>query len=228
MTLSSADMKRLCDLGVTLEAATVMAEMIERYSVTRAPSRTAMTGAERARKYREKRKFGVTKTVTPPPEKTVTGIVIVPHTPLEKTPSLPVFQEVLKKESKVIARDDEQGFSELWAVFPKRDGNNPRKPALQSYLRALKKGATKEEICDGALRYTAHCDAGTRFVQQCVTWLNQEGWKNEYVAGKAKQSELMDAGDRLIGKLQARGRDRDDAERDRNQNGLFDPLDTAV
>lgn len=180
MSLSSEDLRRLSDLGVTLEAVTFITEILERdVSVTRRDGK-AMTTAERARRYREKHKPVTQKAVTSRDVSVTAEPPLVPQTPLEKTPSLPVFQEVLKKESKEIARANEQGFTEVWEVFPKRAGNNPRKPALASYLKALKNGATVTEIRDGALRYAATCDAGSRFIQQCVTWLNQEGWKNDY------------------------------------------------
>lgn len=209
MPLTVDDMKRFSDLGASLEIVTFVTEILERdvtnrHTVTKPsqtvthPSRGGMSGAERTRKYREKRRLIVTPTVTNVTSQPVTEASLVPHTPLEKTPFLSVSQEVLKKESKGIARENEQGFAELWAIFPKREGNNPRKPALQSYLRAIKNGVTVTEICDGALRYACHCDVGTRFVQQCVTWLNQEGWKNEYALNTNRNGSAFAQASRLI------------------------------
>ena len=73
-------------------------------------------------------------------------------------------------------------FDEFWDEYPKRAGGNPKKPALAKYLTARKRGATAADILTGTRRYAASLGpkAGTQFVAQAATWLNQERWKDEY------------------------------------------------
>ena len=71
-------------------------------------------------------------------------------------------------------------FDRFWAVYPRRAGANPSKPARISFERALKRGANPERIIAGAARYGAEQrkpkNAGTPFVCMAATWLNQERW----------------------------------------------------
>jgi hypothetical protein len=77
-------------------------------------------------------------------------------------------------------------FRELVAAYPKRKGRNPLKPALKSYERALAAGTTHAEILAGAKREHARCSEekiiGTPYVPQLVTWINQEGWRDNQSA----------------------------------------------
>jgi len=123
-----------------------------------------------------------------------------------------------------------QRFEEFWAAYPKRAGTNSRKEAAERYRRAIVRGVEEAAIIAGAARYAAFCDAegntGTQFVQQAVTWLNQEGWTNEYAPSRKRQSELMDAFDRVGEKLQRaagnQGADGPSGERHRPLRG-YDP-----
>lgn len=74
-------------------------------------------------------------------------------------------------------------FEAFWKVYPKRDGDNPKKPARASYRRARKKGATQAEIVGGLLGMVRKAKADKRpeagrFIPQAVTWLNQERWRD--------------------------------------------------
>lgn len=93
----------------------------------------------------------------------------------------------------------ESRFPEFWAAYPKRDGNNSRKDADAKFERLVKSGISPDTIIDGAKRYAAWCDATgktrTEKVQQATTWLNQNGWENDYViaahaAGQPRQSDF--------------------------------------
>lgn len=70
-------------------------------------------------------------------------------------------------------------FSEFWDAYPHRDGKRNRSGAMRSYERAVKRGASEQDIIDGALR--AHGDRRVRegFARDPTTWLNQEGWADE-------------------------------------------------
>lgn len=75
----------------------------------------------------------------------------------------------------------EQAFAEFKSVYPKRKGANPWVPAQRSFEKAVKK-TQPQTIIDGARVYAAEQrdlgNAGTPFVCQAVTWLNQQRWKD--------------------------------------------------
>lgn len=71
-------------------------------------------------------------------------------------------------------------FEEFWRVYPKREGNNPRKPAEDLYLRATKRGEDPDAINAGARRYAEKesRNVGTPYISQAVKWLRNECWKD--------------------------------------------------
>lgn len=76
-------------------------------------------------------------------------------------------------------------FEGWWKLYPKRLGNNPRKPALASYISARRHGATAKEIAAGIywerialMKHPEGNRIGTQFVPMASTWLNQERWKS--------------------------------------------------
>lgn len=76
-------------------------------------------------------------------------------------------------------RDEMQ--ERFWKAYPSRgDASNPKAPALEKFVRAVKAGADPEEIIAAASRY-AEIErragrAGTEKVAQAMTWLNQRRW----------------------------------------------------
>lgn len=194
--LTAAEAKRLIKAGLSAEAIGIVIEIIECHTtanptVTQPPLRQPMTTAERARKYREKKRLGA---VTP----NCDGVTL-PVTPSPTPPSLPSetqenkgFEEVKKKEETEgtreavtpIDQDIEDWFNKFWASYPKRAGNNPKKPAHKKFVTLVRHGANADEITAGALRYKRFCDAtkkiGTEWVKQAQFWLSQECWNGEY------------------------------------------------
>lgn len=73
-------------------------------------------------------------------------------------------------------------FERFWSVYPKRAGNNPKKPARKSWDARIEQGADPEVMIAAAERYGRFCDAtdkiGTEYVKQSQSWLspNCEGW----------------------------------------------------
>lgn len=63
-----------------------------------------------------------------------------------------------------------QEFEDTWAIYPPREGDNPKKKAYQCWHARLKGGRTAEEIRQGVERYREYCQAkgqlGTEFVMQ--------------------------------------------------------------
>lgn len=81
-----------------------------------------------------------------------------------------------------VARTSEpEGFAEFWSLYPKRIGENPRKPALEKFGSAIKAGAASADIIEGLRRFVAACKKdnriGTRFVPMAQTWLHQARWQ---------------------------------------------------
>lgn len=74
-------------------------------------------------------------------------------------------------------------FEEFWSEYPRREGSNPRKTALQVYQQAVKSGADEQSIIDGAKRYRSDLrrrgQEGSRYVAQAVTWLRQSRWEDD-------------------------------------------------
>jgi hypothetical protein len=74
-------------------------------------------------------------------------------------------------------------FEHFWAAFPKRAGSNPKKPARAKWEAVIRRrAATFEDLLAGAERYADQVKrARTKpdFVTMCVTWLNQERWRDE-------------------------------------------------
>ena len=95
-------------------------------------------------------------------------------------------------------------FDEFWAVYPKRGlAANPRKPARDKFLRAVKSGADPEAIIGGARRYAEIEKRSGRFgtekVAQAQTWLNQQRWADypavpPSVASSASRATIFSRG----------------------------------
>lgn len=85
-------------------------------------------------------------------------------------------------DEKISVSCEERAFSAFLAAYPKRDGANPKKPARQKFLAALKR-VPAETLIAAARAYAADIrdrgKGGTEFVAQMTTWLNQERW-NDY------------------------------------------------
>lgn len=123
-------------------------------------------------------------TVTP------SGVDVTGGSGVEDTP--PVAQETLPQwrgrhtepslepsmNHKNVSDED---FEVFWKAYPKRDGPNPKQPALNSWRRAVRK-ADAETIISSAKAYTKECEAKgivkTQFVPMASTWLNQERWND--------------------------------------------------
>lgn len=169
----------------------------------------------------------------PQPSTNLSADIVVAAEVRSPTPSknniTPLFQKDSGKEDSRIQHAREDRFDEFWRAYPKREGNNPRKPASERFGRAVAKGADPTEIISGAHRYAEHLKAtgkdGSQFVQQAVTWLNQEGWKNEYQQGKNGHDRFgfMGAAERARASLN--GGNRHDDPRGGSSDGLFDRAD---
>jgi HNH endonuclease len=76
--------------------------------------------------------------------------------------------------------DGGQDFEEFWKTYPKRAGANPKTPARQKFLAAVKSGVPSAEITQAARQYANEQrqlgKIGTEHVAMASTWLNQKRW----------------------------------------------------
>jgi hypothetical protein len=76
-------------------------------------------------------------------------------------------------------------FDEFWKEYPKRDGDNPRKPAEKKFNALVKTGVDPEFIIAGARKASAEArrqsSYGTKFVPQAIKWLNDQRF-HDYAA----------------------------------------------
>jgi hypothetical protein len=120
--------------------------------------------------------------------------------PSAQTQNQPEKRRVYISPLKPPTGGEPEGFAEWWAAYPKRDGANPRKPALEKYALALRKGASPDDMLRGLQAYAAEQKRqgkiGTPYIAQAVVFLNQERWR-DYLA-KAPKAD-PDDGSRLFG-----------------------------
>lgn len=117
-----------------------------------------------------------------------TGVTQTPTGVSQEGPNLseePINQPKKASPPKFDEKVLEQDFLEFWAAYPSRS-NNPKQPAMKSYIKARKEGASKEIIMAGLLAY-ARTRAGKdpEYTAMAATWLNQKRWEDDY--GPAKQ-----------------------------------------
>lgn len=74
-------------------------------------------------------------------------------------------------------------FEVFWRVYPSRGCHaNPKRPAQQSFLAAIKRGADPADIVASAEAYAALARRvfhDPRFIPRAVTWLNEERWSDQ-------------------------------------------------
>jgi hypothetical protein len=77
-------------------------------------------------------------------------------------------------------------FENFWSVYPSRHPHsNPKKPALEKFAMALKRGIDPAVIIRGAENYRAAIERNrtdARYIAQAQTWLNQERWNDHQEA----------------------------------------------
>lgn len=101
-----------------------------------------------------------------------------------KTTTSPVQKDILTDIQKVPVAKPVDGFDEMWAIYPRRQGGNSRKNAEASFRKALKAGVPAATIIDGVRAYAEHCDATgktrTEFVKTAEAWLNGRFWESDW------------------------------------------------
>lgn len=81
--------------------------------------------------------------------------------------------------------DDPPGFVEAWKLYPRRQGGNPRKLALQAWRARIREGIPAADLIAAVKRYRSHVEStgkeGTEFVLQASTFFGpKERWREDY------------------------------------------------
>jgi hypothetical protein len=87
----------------------------------------------------------------------------------------------LTEPSEAIASEGQPSrFEEFWAVYPNRDGDNPKLPAQLKFDALVKTGVDPELMIAGARRYAEEMakkgKIGTEFIAHALKWLSQQRW----------------------------------------------------
>jgi hypothetical protein len=118
-----------------------------------------------------------------------------PHTdrdvPLQGDQVVPVQGDLTdqgtKKENRRVLTHSESevdsAFEKFWQAYPHRGLHaDPKKPAAEKFVAAVKRGAHPAIIIAAAERYrraVEKTNTAPRFVAQAVTWLNQARWDEQ-------------------------------------------------
>lgn len=75
----------------------------------------------------------------------------------------------------------EKEFEIIWKEYPRKQG---KANALKSYIKARKKGVTKETVYNGLQDYIKYIKTEkiqSQYIKQGSTWFNQECWNDDYL-----------------------------------------------
>lgn len=90
----------------------------------------------------------------------------------------PGLQEGKGREGNGVIDLNTEGFEAIWAIYPRRNGDNPKRKALHAFNARRAEGHDPEEIKAGVERYARWVRSagkeGTEFVKQAATFLGPE------------------------------------------------------
>ena len=109
--------------------------------------------------------------------------IVEDETPSDTLIDIPVSQELTVAAPAVPVKakkrnDYPDDFEEFWRTYPR---TKEKPPAFKAWKKALKSGATADEIIAGAARYAKYrAGEPERFTKYPATWLNKGLWVEEY------------------------------------------------
>jgi hypothetical protein len=91
-------------------------------------------------------------------------------------------------------------FLDVWRIYPKRSGSNPKGKAFSAFNKRIDEGDSWHELFDGAEKYHRYCDAtgkvGTEFVMQAATFFGPERhYENDWTIPKAATRKSLPRND---------------------------------
>lgn len=218
MQLTTAQLKRLVAAGTPAKALVIISEMFEAVrdpsAIASAPvsaAKTPDTSEEKREKERNRKRLARAKAKADKAGLSADKPDKSPTPPLIESP--PVISKGVLKGSKesVYAREELESFERFKAAYPKRSGNQPWNKALPKYVRIVRGGVLDLVLIEAADKYRGHCEAEgivkTKFVAQAITWLNGEGWKNDYEINNSRGSAFSQASKIIRERLEGRGFD---------------------
>lgn len=88
---------------------------------------------------------------------------------------------IISKENDCVSKSQlEEEFNIIWSDYPNKKG---KANALKSYIKARKKGITKEDIYNGLQDYIKYIKIekiDQQYIKHGSTWFNQECWNDDY------------------------------------------------
>ena len=103
---------------------------------------------------------------------------------------------IISKENDCVSKPQlEEEFDEIWKEYPKKQG---KANALKSYIKARKKGTTKDDVIKGLVAYLQYIKiekVDQQYIKHGSTWFNQECWNDDYtIRRNITTKDLADAG----------------------------------
>ena len=87
---------------------------------------------------------------------------------------------IAKANDSVSSASLEDEFNIIWSLYPRKQGKSN---AFKAYVKARKKGITKETIYNGLQEYLKYIKVEIKkpqYIKQGSTWFNQECWNDDY------------------------------------------------
>ena len=91
-----------------------------------------------------------------------------------------------------------ENFNLFWNAYGKI-GN--KQQATKSYNKAIKEGASHEEILRGVNSYQSYCQAlrqEQRYIKHASTWLNNKGWEDDYTIHETANAGISSARAKML------------------------------
>lgn len=112
------------------------------------------------------------------------------------TNTIPITNSI---SNTITNKELEEEFEVIWAKYPNKKG---KANALKAYIKARKKGTTKEDVMIGInnyIRYIQIEKIEPQYVKHGSTWFNQECWNDDYTIKREATTkdiaEFMDFSD---------------------------------
>lgn len=112
-----------------------------------------------------------------------------------------------------------EDFEQLWGIYPKRAGNNPKPKAFKAFTARLKEKVLYSDLQAGLLRYYIFCkDTGilnSSYVMHASTFFsaNTEAWEEPWDIPKKEVKESIDQKGKRLGMPARVGESMDEWQR---------------
>lgn len=114
-------------------------------------------------------------------------IVLIPYrygidTTITITNTIPIINSISNTNTNSIINNKEleEEFEIIWSEYPNKKG---KANALKSYIKARKKGTTKEEVMNGLNNYLSYIKVekiNQQYIKHGSTWFNNKCWEDDY------------------------------------------------